>query len=173
MWRRGRWRNRVIRGSQSGQITTSDPRCCWRHFVIQVTSSASAELWPPGTQLFPLNLRHYENCCRNLISRWRKMSRFYNIHKYRSIIFQFKDVLICSCISIPESPSSFNPLTAKLFNLNFHPLEIVSRWRDPQLQVSENYSDLTKWRSTVFKYCWLMWYFIFMFFMFKRWYLMC
>ena len=38
----------------------------------------------------------------------------------------------------------FNPLTAKLFNLNFHPLEVVSRWRDPQLQVSENYSDLTK-----------------------------
>ena len=32
-----------------------------------------------------------------------------------------------------------NPLTAKLFNLNFHPLEAVSRWRDPQLQVSENY----------------------------------
>ena len=40
---------------------------------------------------------------------------------------------------------SFNPLTTKLFNLNFHPLEVVSRWRDPQLQVSENYSDLTKW----------------------------
>ena len=33
---------------------------------------------------------------------------------------------------------SCNPLTAKLFNLNFHPLEVVSRWRDPQLQVSEN-----------------------------------
>ena len=32
-----------------------------------------------------------------------------------------------------------NPLTAKLINLNFHPLEVVSRWRDPQLQVSENY----------------------------------
>ena len=28
---------------------------------------------------------------------------------------------------------SVNPLTAKLFNLNFHPLEVVSRWRDPQL----------------------------------------
>ena len=52
--------------------------------------------------------------------------------------------------------SLVNPLPAKLFNLNFHPLEVVSRWRDPQLQVSENYSDLTKWRSTVFKYCWLM-----------------
>ena len=62
-------------------------------------------------------------------------------------------------------------LTAKLFNLNFHPLEFVSRWRDPQLQVSENYSDLTIWRSTVFKYCWLMSHFIFN--MFKRWYLMC
>ena len=37
-----------------------------------------------------------------------------------------------------------NPLAAKIFNLNFHPLEFVSRWRDPQLQVSENNSDLTK-----------------------------
>ena len=46
-----------------------------------------------------------------------------------------------------------NPLTAKLFNMNFYPLEVVSRWRDPQLRVSENYSDFTKWRSTVFKYC--------------------
>ena len=32
----------------------------------------------------------------------------------------------------------FNPLTFKLFDLNFHPPEVVSRWRDPQLQVSEN-----------------------------------
>ena len=36
-------------------------------------------------------------------------------------------------------------LAAELFNSNFHPLEVVSHWRDPQLQVSENYSDLTKW----------------------------
>ena len=35
---------------------------------------------------------------------------------------------------------TINP--AKLLNLNFHPLEVVSRWRDPQLQVSENYLDL-------------------------------
>ena len=27
----------------------------------------------------------------------------------------------------------FDPLTAKLFNLNFHPPEVVSRWRDSQL----------------------------------------
>ena len=70
-----------------------------------------------------------------------------------------------------ETPYLFNPLAAKLFNLNFHPLEVVSRWRDPQLQVSKNYSDLTKWRSTVFKYCWLMSHFIFT--MFKRWYKVC
>ena len=63
----------------------------------------------------------------------------------------------------------FNPLTAKSFNLNFHPLEVVSRWRDPQLQVSENSSDLTKWRSPLFKSCWLMSYFIFS--IFKMWYL--
>ena len=64
-----------------------------------------------------------------------------------------------------------NNLTAKLCNLNFHPLEVVSRWRDPQLQVSENYSDLTKWRSTLFKSCWLMSHFILN--IFKMWYLMC
>ena len=44
-----------------------------------------------------------------------------------------------------------NPLTAKLFNLNFHPLEVVSRWRDPQLQVGENYSDLTKMEFNCFQ----------------------
>ena len=29
-------------------------------------------------------------------------------------------------------------LKVKIFNLNFHSLEVVSRYRDPQLQVSEN-----------------------------------
>ena len=53
-----------------------------------------------------------------------------------------------------------NPLAAKLFNCDFHSIEVVSRWRDPQLQVSENYSDLTKWRSTNFKSCWIMSLFI-------------
>ena len=42
-----------------------------------------------------------------------------------------------------------NPLTAKLFNWNFHPLEVVSRWRDPQLQVGEIYSYLAKSRSMI------------------------
>ena len=83
---------------------------------------------------------------------------------------QFTGLTTWSCVSLPRSITSngwkihiyvqfewthmqiyvgFNPVTAKLFNLNFHPLEVVSSWRDPQLQVSENYSDLTKWRSTL------------------------
>ena len=39
------------------------------------------------------------------------------------------------CITIFQY---FNPLAAKLFNWNFHQLKVVSRLRDPQLQVSEN-----------------------------------
>ena len=62
--------------------------------------------------------------------------------------------------SFTDYKHKFNPLTAKLFNLNSPPIEGVSRWRDPQLQVSENYSDLTKWRLTLFKSCWLMSHFI-------------
>ena len=61
-----------------------------------------------------------------------------------------------------------NPLTAKLFYFNFLPLEVVSRWRDAQPQVSENYSDLTKWRSTVFIYSWFMSLFFHIFNMFRR-----
>ena len=33
-------------------------------------------------------------------------------------------------------------LSATLYNLNVHPLEVVSRFCDPQLQVGENYSYL-------------------------------
>ena len=32
-----------------------------------------------------------------------------------------------------------NPYPAKLIYLNFHPLEAVSRYSDPQLQVAEHY----------------------------------
>ena len=86
-----------------------------------------------------------------------------------------RTLIICRCkhdiVFFLKLIHRFNPFTAKLINFNFHPLEVVSRWRDPQLQVSKNYSHLTKWRSTLFKSCWLMSYFIFN--MFKRWYLMC
>ena len=34
---------------------------------------------------------------------------------------------------------SNNPYPANLIYLNFHPLEVVSRYHDPQLQAAENY----------------------------------
>ena len=48
----------------------------------------------------------------------------------------------------------FNPLTVKFFNLNFHSLEVASRWRDPQkwvkiIQIWQNggelFSNLAGW----------------------------
>ena len=39
-------------------------------------------------------------------------------------------------------PGRFNPYPAKLTYFNFHPLEVVSRYRDPQLQLDENYAYL-------------------------------
>ena len=45
----------------------------------------------------------------------------------------------------------FNPYPAKLISSNFHPLEVVSRYRDPQLQVGENYSYLFNLRPTICK----------------------
>ena len=39
-----------------------------------------------------------------------------------------------------SSFATSDPLTAKSLNFNFYSLEVVSRWRDPQLQVSEKYS---------------------------------
>ena len=44
-----------------------------------------------------------------------------------------------------------NPSTAKLNNLNFYSLEVVDRYRDPQLQASENYSYLYDLRSNICK----------------------
>ena len=43
-----------------------------------------------------------------------------------------------------------NPYSAKINNLNFQPLEVVSRYRDPQLQVAENYSHLFNFWSDIY-----------------------
>ena len=47
---------------------------------------------------------------------------------------------------------AINPFPAKLFYSNFHPLEVVSRYRDTQLQVAENYSYLFNLSSDIYKY---------------------
>ena len=87
------------------------------NLLLRITYNSTQNFFPEQT----LKSKHHFSihCPR----RMRKVDRFVNFWTMR-----------------------FNPLTAKLFNLNFHSLEIVSRSRDPQLQVSENYSDLTKWR---------------------------
>ena len=54
----------------------------------------------------------------------------------------------CDQLKSPASPSCIgdviNPVFPKLFNFNFHPLEVVSRCRDPQRQVSEKKSASRK-----------------------------
>ena len=45
----------------------------------------------------------------------------------------------------------FNPLPAKSSYINFHPPEVVSRHRDPQLQVGEKYSYLFNLRPNICK----------------------
>ena len=44
-----------------------------------------------------------------------------------------------------------NPYPAKLIYLNFQPLVVVSRYRDPHLQMVENYSYLFNFRSNINK----------------------
>ena len=38
--------------------------------------------------------------------------------------------------------NGINPESTELVNLNIQPLQVVSRYRDPQFQVAENYLDL-------------------------------
>ena len=61
----------------------------------------------------------------------------------------------------------FNLLAAKYCCL----ADAIHNFKWVKIQVSENYSDLTKWRSKTFKSCWLM--VIFIFNKFKSWYVMC
>ena len=46
---------------------------------------------------------------------------------------------------------SIDPFPAKVIYLNFQPLEVVSRYRDPQLQVAENYSYLFNLHTNICK----------------------
>ena len=54
--------------------------------------------------------------------------------------------------SVFSSIMASNPWSAKVNNLNFYPLEVVGRYRDPQLQVGENYSYLLNVRLNIYKY---------------------
>ena len=57
-----------------------------------------------------------------------------NVFLYITCLFNHIDAV---CLTIHLSFLNFHP-----YYLNVHPFEIVSRWRDPQLQVCENNSHL-------------------------------
>ena len=59
-----------------------------------------------------------------------------------------------------ELNKTINRYPAELIYLNFHPLEVASRYRDPQLQVAEKYSYLFNFRPNICKSWWLDAYFI-------------
>ena len=76
------------------------------------------------------------------------LERLSSCWRSQSICWSFCPHLHFSCYC---TNCCFNPLTAKLFNLNFHPLEVVSRWRDPQLQMSENLFRFDKMEVNCFQ----------------------
>ena len=55
-------------------------------------------------------------------------------------------------ILVNLTASIVNPLPPKSTNLNFHPLEVVSRYHDQHLQVAENYSYLFHLRPNICKF---------------------
>ena len=62
----------------------------------------------------------------NSVSDSRVPPANYRVHPFLSVIYTM-------IRTIP-----FNPWSARSNHLNFYPLEVVSRYRDPQLQVGEN-----------------------------------
>ena len=84
-------------------------------------------------------LNEIKNHPLDVVSPYRDTQRQVSKNDFYTFVQYVQFDLKKTCQSM-----SFNLLIAKLFSLNFHPLEVVSRWRDPQLQVCENYLDLTK-----------------------------
>ena len=54
-------------------------------------------------------------------------------------------------VGIPQAIHILTLKTVQLNNINFHPLEVVTPYRDPQLQVGEHYSYLFNLRPTICK----------------------
>ena len=59
---------------------------------------------------------------------------------------------VLKSISTSSGKQMLTLIPLSLIYLNFHPLEVVSRYRDPQLQVGENYLYLFNLRSILCKY---------------------
>ena len=65
---------------------------------------------------------------------------------------RFVDVIIRISVNYEfRCEPLYNHYPAKLIYLNFRPLEVVSRYRDPQPQVVENYSYFFNLRPNIYK----------------------
>ena len=151
---------------QEGDNAGSMPAQLWRRWaVIETTKNDSLSQCWINVGLASLtadshksSIGSMDRVCGNGRERQRQL------HACTAV-----ETLACNCNGIeptwaviarwywkPAGTALFNPLISRLFN--FNPLEFVSRWCDPQLQVSENYSDLTKWISMIFIFAFLLIY---------------
>ena len=80
------------------------------------------------------------------------LDHFHPIEIVDSGDYNFQVVENCNLILEYIDLNYFNPYPVKLFYLNSHSLEDVSRYRDQQLQVSEYYSYLFNLSTNIWKY---------------------
>ena len=157
-------------------METKDVFLIWNHHAKNVLVSSSRFIWTPmlwvydyyryfisfsvvivfirqnltskDVRFWRIKTCHFAKCNIWLSDTKRTMHIYCNqytcniLHWTRHIIRYYKTLLF----------KNIKPLTAKLLNWNFHSLQVVFRWRDPQLQESGNYSDLTKWSRAVLFY---------------------
>ena len=79
-------------------------------------------------------------------TQYRNMNVYMVIQKKNRVDAVLLDIGISKLYWSKEHGSRMNildslqitPLTVKLFKMTFHPLKVVSRWRDSQFQVSKN-----------------------------------
>ena len=91
---------------------------------LTVHVSSMLTVWVCHNCLMIMDM-HY--CCS-----WVNLS----LQDKRTFVFSFDD---------------HEPKVIRLSYLNFHPLEAVARYRDPQLQVGENYSYLFNFSSNIYR----------------------
>ena len=75
----------------------------------------------------------------------KTITAYFSSKQLQSFVFALRP----SLTEEDEFTRHIYPLHAKVSYLNFHPLEVVGRYRDSQLQVGENYSDLFNLRPNI------------------------
>ena len=104
---------------------------------------------PADSSIFNVIVPQKKTCKAVIISLLRAQIRYCykHVHLFRKIMRgiyceNYGDFVARYGADLRSYYADLNPKSTELNNLNFHPLEVVSRYRDPQLQVGENYSHL-------------------------------